>query len=108
MDSNFDQKQELKRKISNLERQIFNINKMLKLLNDKDFDSYTLTLEASHEDEGFRDKQVVKFFDFSTLPEALTKSLPSHVEMLEDVINSTRLELEDLEKLPNVEELSQE
>lgn len=98
-----DQKNTLKRKISDLERQIFNVNKMLKLLNDKDFDTYTMTIEASRETEGFRDKQVVKFFDFSTLPAALTNSLPSHVLMLEDLITDAKSELQELEDVEKQE-----
>ena len=70
---------------------------MLKVLNDKDFDTYTFTIEASREEEAFKDKQVVKFYDFSTLPEALIKAMPAHLDMLHELIDDARAELKDLE-----------
>lgn len=92
-----EQKVAIKKRIRSLEAQEHNINKMLKLLNDKDFDTYTFTIEASHEDEQFKDKQVLKFYDFSTLPEALTKAMPAHLDMLAELIKNAKGDLADLE-----------
>lgn len=94
----------LKKKISQLEAQEYNINKLLKVLNDKDFDTYTFTVEAAHEDESFRDKQVVKFYDFSTLKEALTKAMPQHLLMLQELIEDARTELNNLNNEQEVQE----
>lgn len=90
------EKARLKEKLSSLEQQEYNVNKMLKVLNDPDFDTYTFTIEASKETNGFKDKQTVKFYDFSTLPDALSKAMPSHLDMLRDLIKDTRDALNEL------------
>lgn len=91
-------KMALKEKISSLEQQEYNINKMLKVLNDPDFDTYTFTIEASKETDGFRDKQTVKFFDFSTLPQALSKAMPAHLTMISELLEDVKAELDDVNK----------
>lgn len=106
MDETIAERAEIKKKITDLERQIFNVNKMLKLLSDKDFDTYTFTIEAVQESDDFKDKQVIKFHDFSTLPEALLKALPVHVDMLNTIIEEHNTELTLLDK--QQEQLNQE
>lgn len=103
-----EQKVTLKRRINSLEAQKYNINKMLKLLNDKDFDTYTFTIEASHEDEQFKDKQVLKFYDFSTLPEALKNAMPTHLDFLDELIKSAKSDLADLEAQEAQEQVEQD
>ena len=39
----YERKQELKLKVQSLENQVFNVDKILKLLSDPDFDTYVLT-----------------------------------------------------------------
>lgn len=105
---NIEEKARLKEKIQSLEQQEYNINKLLKVLNDPDFDTYTFTVEASKETNGFRDKQKVTFFDFSTLPDALTKSLPSHLNMLKTMIVDAQEALKDLTASEITEDIESE
>lgn len=93
-----EEKINLKKRINSLEAQEYNVNKMLKVLQDPDFDTYTFTIEASREEESFKDKQVIKFYDFSTLPEALMKAMPAHLDTLHELIDEAKADLSDLEK----------
>lgn len=88
----------IKKRIATLEEQAFNIQKLIKIINDPDFDTYTFTVEASKEEESFKDKQVLKFYDFSTLSDALKKTMPTHLQEINSLIKDAQADLLDLEK----------
>lgn len=85
---------DLKRQIASLESQKYNVSKLLKVLKDPDFDTYSFIVEASKESEYFKDKQVLKFYDFSTLPQALLSALPGHLEYIDSLLADLRIELD--------------